>query len=601
MSKKIYRDIEKLVSESTTCIRKQLEENKSKKGEVRWKTLRHNGVYFPPEYEPLPAHVQIKYEGAPVKLSTIPDKKFNVSAEEGAVFFAIRLIQDERLAETQPNRVHSKDDKDFVKNFWKDWKIILGSKSKITDFSKVDFTLIKKFLINRTEAKKISKKNMTATEKKEYDQKKVEEKKQKEAIQQLYGYALVDGILVQLDNSMVQPPGLYLGHGKHPLRGHIKGRLRPSDITLNVSLKYIPKCKQYKPGPPGTEENPGTDCKWKDVVEDNTVTWLAHWKHPVTNEPQYIWLKRTDSVYVCSSDIDKFEKARKLGQNIDEIRKLYTRDLKSTNISTKQLATAVYLLDVLAIRPGVDKDESKEADTLGLTTLKCGNVKFFPDNQIEINFIGKSSIEFKKTFDVNETVYKNMRAICKEKTKDTSRLFPNVDASTLNDYLKTLLGNLTAKVFRTYKASSILQTMLDEEENRIVDKFMPTHEKKLIYNRVNIEVAKALNHKKMTQSSKTILNTKTKLTEAKKALADIKKKGTPKQKENAKKKVDVLEGKLEEAEENISTSTSKVNYLDPRITISWCKENEMPVEKIYNKMQLRKFNWAMETADDWKF
>jgi len=32
---------------------------------------------------------------------------------------------------------------------------------------------------------------------------------------------------------------------------------------------------------------------------------------------------------------------------------------------------------------------------------------------------------------------------------------------------------------------------------------------------------------------------------------------------------------------NLALGTSKINYMDPRITISWCKSHEVPIEKIF--------------------
>jgi Topoisomerase IB len=48
-------------------------------GTKKWTTLEHNGVVFPPPYEPLPKNVKLKYDGVPVTLH--PD------AEEVAYFF----------------------------------------------------------------------------------------------------------------------------------------------------------------------------------------------------------------------------------------------------------------------------------------------------------------------------------------------------------------------------------------------------------------------------------------------------------------------------------------------------------------------------------
>ena len=43
-----------------------------------------------------------------------------------------------------------------------------------------------------------------------------------------------------------------------------------------------------------------------------------------------------------------------------------------------------------------------------------------------------------------------------------------------------------------------------------------------------------------------------------------------------------LECAMEEKEKNseIALGTSKLNYLDPRITVSWCRKNEVPIEKM---------------------
>jgi len=41
----------------------------------------------------------------------------------------------------------------------------------------------------------------------------------------------------------VEPPGLFLGRGAHPKTGHIKKRLMPEDITINIGEKStVPPC-----------------------------------------------------------------------------------------------------------------------------------------------------------------------------------------------------------------------------------------------------------------------------------------------------------------------------------------------------------------------
>lgn len=568
-------DIKKLIAdERANNWWNELENNKSN---IKWTVMQHNGVYFPPEYEPLPDNIKVLYKNKPVSLSkTDTDNKFNITAEEAAVFLAQKMEQDDRLSEKNKNRKKSIDDKKFVENFWNDWKEILGPNHKIKEFDKVDFSPIQEYIVKRSQEKKAIQKSKSKEEKQE-------SKQEKEEIKDLYGYAVIDGVKIPIGNYTIQPPGLYIGHGNQPLRGKIKKRMEPRDITLNISKQFVPKCFIHsKP------------CKWGKTVEDRTVTWIASYRHPITDELIYIWLKREESAWVCVDDKIKFDKARTLDKSIEKIRKKYMKDLESSSSEVRQLSTAVYLLDVLAIRPGTEKDETKEAGTLGLTTLKCANISFEGDDQININFTGKSSIVFEKTFSVIPIVYKNLKKLCKN-ASDNKEIFSNVNATSLNNYLKSLLPDLTAKVFRTWKASSILYERLFEN---IPSEDLPVHEKKIIYDKVNIEVAKELNHKKLGGSDERIEKLKQKIKDLKEKKKSA---STEKQKETAKKSIDVHKTKLEEALGNISTATSKQNYLDPRISVAWCKACDMPIEKIYNKTQLQKFIWAMDIPSTWKF
>lgn len=95
-------------------------------GTVKWQTLEHNGVIFPPPYEPLPSHVKMKYNGinhnfffANAVLSsdlfTGSGKEVDLplAAEEVAGFYAAML-------ETE----HAQD-ATFNKNFFEDWKLVM--------------------------------------------------------------------------------------------------------------------------------------------------------------------------------------------------------------------------------------------------------------------------------------------------------------------------------------------------------------------------------------------------------------------------------------------------------------------------------------------
>eukprot|EP00825_Cyclidium_porcatum_P030000 TRINITY_DN31894_c0_g1_i1.p1 TRINITY_DN31894_c0_g1~~TRINITY_DN31894_c0_g1_i1.p1 ORF type:complete len:156 (+),score=38.83 TRINITY_DN31894_c0_g1_i1:103-570(+) len=61
--------------------------------------------------------------------------------------------------------------------------------------------------------------------------------------------------------------------------------------------------------------------------------------------------------------------------------------------------------------------------------------------------------------------------------------------------------------------------------------------------------------------------------------------------------------RLEEKDQNkeVALGTSKTNYNDPRISTSWCKCVELPIDKVFNNSLMQKFVWAMETEPEWKF
>jgi DNA topoisomerase-1 len=62
-----------------------------------------------------------------------------------------------------------------------------------------------------------------------------------------------------------------------------------------------------------------------------------------------------------------------------------------------------------------------------------------------------------------------------------------------------------------------------------------------------------------------------------------------------------LQAAVKEDLKTVALGTSKINYMDPRITIAWCKRNEVPIEKVFNKSLLSKFHWAMDVESGFRF
>ena len=98
--------------------------------------------------------------------------------------------------------------------------------------------------------------------------------KDDEKIIRKHGFCKVDGRLEKIANFKLEPPGLFIGRGRHPLMGRVKRRIAASDVVINCSKNArIPK--------------PPTGQRWKAVIHNNSVSWLASWNDPLhVSQPQ---------------------------------------------------------------------------------------------------------------------------------------------------------------------------------------------------------------------------------------------------------------------------------------------------------------------------
>ena len=172
---------------------------------MKWKTLQHNGIAFPPPFESKGIAVRIKGEKVPLSLD----------AEEMAYQWA-----------KKKDTPYVKD-ATFQKNFLLDFARILPDRYRKASFSDMDFSDAFKVVDKENDAKltvtKEEKKKIAATI-----------KEIKEKMKGVYGKATMDGKEVEVANWMAEPPGLFIGRGDHPLRGRWKPRRTEKDVTLNL-------------------------------------------------------------------------------------------------------------------------------------------------------------------------------------------------------------------------------------------------------------------------------------------------------------------------------------------------------------------------------
>ena len=207
--------------------------------------------------------------------------------------------------------------------------------------------------------------------------------------------------------------------------------------------------------------------------------------------------------------------------------------------------------------------------------------------------------------------------------------------------MKSIYPYLSAKVFRTYNASITLQKQLD---TKVLPQDEKIENKVDFYDNANRQVAILCNHQKTVAKTfnatseilqhqlKDLLKYLEELQDHVQTFKGKVKKGkkvetskkteeeddgkdklkkvfpdnlekTMKTIKNVEQKISKLEKKITSRDENkeIALNTSKLNYMDPRITVTWCKNNEVPIEKVFPKSVREKFPWAMYTDPNYKF
>lgn len=529
-------------------------------GGASWKTLVHNGVMFPPEYKP--HQIPLIVGGNKIVLNPI--------AEEYATLYAKYLDTDYVKNPT------------FNKNFWKDWSKLVKD-PKITSLEVCDFSLIKKHIDkNKEQLKELSK------------EEKEKQKKQRDETEKIFKTVLVDGKEQPIGNYRMEPPGIFLGRGNNPKTGKIKPRLYPEDITLNLG-KEAPVPKTI------------TGHTWGKIIHDRNVEWLASWDDPIIGKKKYVWLG-AHSELRGANDMEKFDKARKLKRKIKSIRDVNDKNLASSDMKMRQIATALYFIDYLALRVGNEKG-SDEADTVGVTSLRVEHIELLGSNNIKLDFLGKDSVRYVSTVRVEPAIYQNLELFVKGKNKG-DELFDKINSNDLNKYLQSFMKELTAKVFRTFKASSVFQHELRkistkyenydglDKQNIMVDE----------YNKANLKIASSLNHqKKVSKSFKEqvdkIGSLIKKLHKRVSEIEQSNRSGKTERIEQLRKKIKLLKNKkqLKKDLKNLSLGTSKTNYIDPRISVAFIKKHKLNVDKFFTKTLQEKFKWAFETDENFVF
>jgi DNA topoisomerase-1 len=541
------------------------------------KQLSHNGVIVP-KYEPKGFH--ILFRGKKIALTS--------EQEEMAVVWVKKLGTD-----------YVKD-KVFERNFFDDFGAALGVKEKISP-EDIDFSEI----IKMVEKERNDKLNMPKEERKRLAQ---ERKNIREANKEKHGYVVVDGERIEVSNYVVEPSSIFMGRGKHPLRGKWKEGAKENDIIINLS--------------PDSKVPEG---KWKKIIWEPDFMWIAKWDDKLHGKEKYVWLSDTSRVKQ-EREKEKFDKARELEKEYGKVKKHIVDNLKSEDFKRRKTATVCYLIDALSMRVGDEKDED-EADTVGATTLTKDNVIIKENNLVKFDFLGKDSVRWEKEIVLPEQVVKNLKEFI---SNSESEIFDGVRSENVKLFLSEVVPGLTSKVFRTFHASKAVDDYLKKTD---VKKEDLEDYKKYFAAMANLQASVVCNHKRTLpknweqtlqkkierlklikekiaekgRKSIEVLESRIKKLEAMKQtekrklkLGDYKNKlkilktgeMTGKDDENIKK----LELKVETMKEtkDYNLNTSLKSYIDPRIYWKWSKKVNFDWKKYYPKTLQRKFSWIEE-------
>ena len=480
---------------------------------MKWQTLRHNGVAFPPPYD---------YRGLTVR---VKNENFKLNAEQEEMLMAWAKKKDTPYVQ----------DEVFQKNFLNDLKQVLPE--RFVDISLTD--------IEWRELHAIADREKTANLSPEEKKKRSAERKAvRDELKAKHGTALIDDMETEIGAYLVEPPGILMGRGAHPLRGKWKRRVMPEDVTLNLD--------DDAPVPPAPDGH-----TWGKIVHDHDSMWIASWYDKLSEKRKYVWL--ADSSHLRQErDKEKYVKAAKLESSVERVRReiakrmnykdearaspenrrkqlasqkteIEAQLLKASQVGdhegrkkledqlattrqeiekldqrakrihaeemkTRQLASVCYLIDRLAMRVGDEKDED-EADTVGASTLRVEHIHIGGDS-IGFNFLGKDSVEWQKSLPLehDETILAhNLQDFMRGK-QPGDQIFDKIDSTHVNHFLSSIVPGLTAKVFRTYHATKAVRSYLEDKAQ--VKESAPNYEKEYVAKLANLEAAVVCNHKR---------------------------------------------------------------------------------------------------------
>lgn len=576
---------------------------------IKMKSLEWNKIFIPGF---IPQEDEEEVADSTVDEATIKKhiKYDKMSAKEKALTgLPFRMLY--HYARINPELPNKKGTPTFEKNFWKAFSGALGQKATKEDFSNLIDSM---FNVNEElkETKKVYNK-AHAKERKEHSQQ----------MKAKYGTAIVNGKDEDISNYVIEGEGIFFGRGNSPFNGLWKFQVQPEDISIN----WI----SSKPAPIAPNGH-----KWKSVDRNpnrhEIATYYMRVGIPNANGKDEILDERRKKIqFAPSSSIKKeaekakYAKASSLASRYEDFCKYIDKGLESKD--TEQQAFVAWLIQQTGLRIGNESGEDGQSinGTVGAATIKVKNMTLSGD-QLHLSFLGKDSVPYDNTITVKANALPVLKRMIDGKSKDDNIV--DVSLQSIAEFLHSFDKDLTPKLIRTQVANYELRQSLARlmKENKVT-KSSTDAQKLNVFKLANLEVAKALNHQKNVSKNfeASYEKAKDKLGERKdklvgylekqnKRLAHLKKlkknASAPDTAEVYAERIRKIEDQVKAREasienaasrlilkresKNIALGTSLNAYISPSEVIAWCQDVDLPVEKIYNKTQLKKFDWALK-------
>ena len=441
----------------------------------------------------------------------------------------------------------------FLRNFSRDWKAVLGSDREGEDW---DFLRL----------------HRDAERKKPKLRPPLSQEEEKSPPQR----ATIDGEAYPVTNGVVQRPGVYVARtDAHPLHGRIRTRVRPEDVTLNLSR-----------GAPTPPPYPESARAWHQVIHRPRVSWLARWRDPLSREFKYMTVRTAALETQTKYDALKFAAAERLGREMPRARRRLRRVLESPAASEKTKRTATCAALVLEF--GIRRGGGNRTVTTGATTLRAKHVLLSSagGRRVRLRFTGKDGVAFDATRSVTPEVYASLKRARERAASgggEEEPLWEDVSPAAVNAFMdEHVLRGLTSKVVRTHIATSIARRRLLAGDRR-----RPRGDPLLLREMPNaalLEVAWTLNHRKNggaevgddTTASSSFLCALRRFWKVAAATTTA-----TKNSDAVVRDLKAAAGRL-----GLAPTTSKMNYVDPAVMLRFAEQHDLPVSVLYSPAQM---------------